>query len=66
MSYLIVKCPHCGDVRAVHSSVKSFQCFTCGRRVKLAPHLILYRTGDRDSLPLLVMKFKEISLKNSG
>jgi len=63
MSYLIVKCPHCGDVRAVHSGVKSFQCFTCGRRVKFYPHLILYKTSDRDSLPLLVMKFKEVSLK---
>jgi len=63
MSYLIVKCPYCGDVRAVKCGVKSFQCFNCGKRVKFSIKLILYRTDDRRIVPHVVMKFKEMYCK---
>lgn len=63
MSYLIVRCPYCGDVRAVNFCVKTFQCFTCGRRIKMSKSLILFKTDDRNIVPVIVMKFKEKFLR---
>ena len=46
MSYLVVKCPYCGDVRAVRAGVKSFQCFNCGKRIVFSLGLVLYKVDD--------------------
>ncbi|MEM2137409.1 MAG: DUF1922 domain-containing protein [Candidatus Methanomethylicia archaeon] len=63
MSYLIVKCPYCGDVRAIKTGFKSFQCFNCGRRVKFNVKLVLARVDDHHEVPYMVMKFKEAKIK---
>ncbi|MEM0084196.1 MAG: DUF1922 domain-containing protein [Candidatus Methanomethylicia archaeon] len=59
MSYLVVKCPYCGDVRAVRAGVKSFQCFNCGKRIVFSLGLVLYKVDDKRLVPYVVMKFKE-------
>ncbi|HDO20057.1 MAG TPA: DUF1922 domain-containing protein [Candidatus Bathyarchaeota archaeon] len=61
--YLAVKCPHCGDIRAISSNAKSFQCFTCGKRVKIRGDLILESSNDHHEISRIVRFLKMKSKK---
>lgn len=41
--YDIVKCSHCGELRAVRTGQRSFTCYRCGRRLRVGASQLVAR-----------------------
>ncbi len=57
-TYLVVRCPRCGNVMAILSS-KRFTCRFCGRESELAEAKVLFATDDARKAREMVASIKE-------
>ncbi|RLG85478.1 MAG: hypothetical protein DRO15_07470 [Thermoprotei archaeon] len=44
MTYLIVMCPYCGEIRAIKENQKTALCYKCGRRFRTLNARIVMRS----------------------
>jgi len=56
--YLAVKCPYCGECRAINFGVKTFMCFKCGRRIKIEKAKIIGGANHYSVIAEIVRKAK--------
>lgn len=57
-TYLVVRCPRCGNVMAILSS-KRFTCRFCGRESELVEATVLFATNDARKAREMVASIKE-------